>query len=227
MCFINFLNTKDDLPTANSFRVFIKSANRYMSINHMAATAQVRFKHNDISKQNQWVDLTGIFGDLLQLGGCIQEKYNSDHEKYHYDQLEIMELIGCANDETAQKYGFGTAAETGFNWEDWYQDIDGVNIAIKLENTPIHKAFQDYYSLGGVNQRYNSFFTNMGLAAYAFNGEIKYDTIYRKAYSYTSGTETLTAPFEMVFGDCNNKLWGEVLAKAFAAVLGGKLMDDK
>ena len=225
--FIKFLNTKDDVPAVDSFRVFIKSANSYMPIAHMAATAQIRFKHNDITVQNQWVDLTGIFGDLMQLGGKIQEKYDSNPEKYHYDQFAIMELIGCPNNETAQKYGFSNSIVTGFNWEDWYQDIDGVNIALKLENTPIHEAFENYYTLGGVNKRYSSFFTNIGLAAYAFAGEIKYDTIYRKAYSYTSGTETLTAPFEMFFGNFNNKLWGDVLAKAFASVLSGDLMNEE
>lgn len=225
--FIKFLNTKDDVPAVDSFRVFIKSANSYMPIAHMAATAQIRFKHNDITVQNQWVDLTGIFGDLMQLGGKIQEKYDSNPEKYHYDQFAIMELIGCPNNETAQKYGFSNSIVTGFNWEDWYQDIDGVNIALKLENTPIHEAFENYYTLGGVNKRYSSFFTNIGLVAYAFAGEIKYDTIYRKAYSYTSGTETLTAPFEMFFGNFNNKLWGDVLAKAFASVLSGDLMNEE
>ena len=225
--FIKFLNTKDDVPAVDSFRVFIKSANSYMPIAHMAATAQIRFKHNDITVQNQWVDLTGIFGDLMQLGGKIQEKYDSNPEKYHYDQFAIMELIGYPNNETAQKYGFSNSIVTGFNWEDWYQDIDGVNIALKLENTPIHEAFENYYTLGGVNKRYSSFFTNIGLVAYAFAGEIKYDTIYRKAYSYTSGTETLTAPFEMFFGNFNNKLWGDVLAKAFASVLSGDLMNEE
>lgn len=225
--FIDFLHTKDDLPAVDSFRIFIKSVKKYMTISHMAATAQVRFKHNDISDQNQWVDLTGIFGDLLQLGGCIQKKYDSNPEKYHYDEFEIMELIGCLNDEIAQKYGFETAKKTGFNWEDWYQDIDGVNIAVKLENTPIHKAFQDYYSLGGVNQRYNSFFTNIGLAAYAFVGEMKFDTIYRKAYSYTSATDPYVTPFEMLFGIFNSTLWGEVLAKAFASVLNSGLINEE
>lgn len=224
--FITFLNTKEDLPTISSFRLFVKPKRKYMNLPHLAATAQVRFKYNDVTSQNQLVDLTGIFGDLMQLGGAIQGKYDSNPEKYNYDELDIIELIGCPDNSTAQKHGFSTVNETGFEWKDWYQDIDGVNIAVELNNTPIHTAFQDYYSLGGVNNRFNSFYTNIGLASYGINGETKYDTIYRKAYSYTSGSESFTAAFEMKFGDFNNTLWGEKLAKAFSSILASELANE-
>lgn len=100
-----------------------------MSVEHLAAI---------ISGMAHWIifneevdALCSWAGDLIQFGAKVQKQSDNN---YTFTNDDIYELIGCNNDRFAQDKGFPNANETGFDWEDLEQDIDGINIALKLKN---------------------------------------------------------------------------------------------
>ena len=90
----------------------------------------------------------GAFGDLLQMGARIQQNYN-EIDNYNLLPTDIMLLIGCDSDTIPLNYGFTSANDTCFDADDFYGDIDGVNIAklmIDNANLKIYDAFRNYYT---------------------------------------------------------------------------------
>lgn len=138
--YIKFMdnNVTDDFKREN-IRVPSKTHGT-ISIEHIAAI---------ISAMSHWIifdeevdALSSWAGDLIQLGTKI-EKRSSNHT---FTNEDVYKLIGCDDDSFAKSLGFPSANETGFDWEDLEQDIDGINLSLKLQNnTEAYIAIELYY----------------------------------------------------------------------------------
>lgn len=126
-----------------------------MPIPHLAATLNTRINQFPILT-NEANDLSGWAGDLIQLGGVI-----ADNE---CTEQEIYDLIGCNDDELANRLLGVSAIGTGYGLEDWELDIDAVALTREVHNgVPIYLAFEDYYTTKQYKERIDTFASSLGL----------------------------------------------------------------
>ena len=140
--------------SVSNIKVHIKSINKDVELDHFAVSALTAMNRTN----PYWIDLNSWAGDLIQLLGVCQKKYNAasdaDKSKFDFDYLQLKNLIGCTNDSYVQGLGMGkTVFDTGFAYDDLYQDIDAVVLADDLKSKPIYEVFDSYYNNGGDDNR--------------------------------------------------------------------------
>lgn len=177
-----------------------------MGIDHLAATASAQIFNSVLDVEVN--DLSGWAGDLLQLEGKVDAASTS--RIFVYD--DIYTLISCS-DKEAQSFGFTSAGDCGFGWDDLYQDIDGYNIGKLLDSTPIYEIFQDYYT-NGYKNRFESFYDN--IQSDYVTAAIGYTTLYDVAFRYTGGGTVGSTVFQLFGQDFDEKKWGDLFANAFS-----------
>lgn len=200
----------------NNFKVHIDSIDQDIGLDHWAVTALTIMNNTD----PYYKDLNGWAGDLIQLAGICQNKYNSNSNDYNYTERQLVNLIGCT-DSQAIALGFKNASVTGFSREDLYQDIDAVNLAEKLKSQPIYTVFNDYYVEKGDTTRVSQFVKNLinSSTKCSFLGSVTdADKLVKIASQYTNRElkdAYLLDIFCAVFGGFSTNLWGGKLAHAF------------
>lgn len=208
--------------TSRDIKLYIPDQGQYISIEHLAITAETILVRNNISDSTNrdLVHLSGALGDLLQIGGRIQEVYNSNHREFSVE--EITKLIACEDDSFANSLGFGNAAKTKFPLEDYIQDLDAVNIGKRALTEELPNILRDYYTYEGCRTRETQYYNNSGynLSSMA----TIYDNLLDTAYKFTNGKVRLKGYFNVevipifkaVFGDYDANKWALPLAQAFA-----------
>lgn len=154
---------------------------------HWAVTTESNMaKYNNplygIEAQMSITDLAGWAGDLISFTAKIDDEYETTGVMK--DNNELENLIGGFNSYT-------------FDYEDFIQDIDAVNLYLKLNSKKISEALREYYDDGEYKHRYNLFLMNW-LAVYGIPDEVedtssKYEILYRMAYQYLEDN-TATTP---------------------------------
>ena len=145
--FINYVTNSinySSLWHPYNMHIYISQKDIFIEITHLAATieAHLNILNNLISTD---IDVAGWAGDLLQLEGIMQQKYNSNSQQYNYTYEQIMSLIGAETSEIIS-LGFTNANQTGFPLEDLLQDVDASNMASNMNTVPIFTVFQNYYT---------------------------------------------------------------------------------
>lgn len=213
---ISFAESKTGIKVGD-LKIYDTTMNDYILTQHLAVVAETTMIREFSTAESPYILLASAMGDLLQLGGTIQDVYNKNKVVFSVEQ--IKNLIRCMDDSYAQSLGFKNANSTGFSFMDWYQDIDGINIGIECKNKDLVNVIDDYYNLFGNLNRYQSFASNLGIKIPTNSTEM-----YNLAFSYTSGQVKLedffdldvTALFRAYFGSYNLLMWQELLATAFA-----------
>ena len=133
----------EDNVTADFKRENIKVPSKThgsMSVEHLAAIV-CAISHwfvfdNEIDALSSWA------GDLIQLGTELEKKKNS----HTFTNEDVYKLIGCDDLSFAQSLGFPNMNDTGFDWEDIEQDIDGINLGLLIQdNTEAYIGVELYY----------------------------------------------------------------------------------
>lgn len=235
--YLEYINELYNLDNLSDITVYIDEINKDISIRHLAVVAEAFLSNNNLDSplQNDLVNLTGSIGDLLQLGAGIQTVYGDEKKILSSD---IMFLIGCESDEIAQMYNFESSIKTGYGYDDFYSDIDGVNIAnlILKNDYKLNVAFKEYYT-SRTNKRFSSYVETLKMADTSkSSNEIK-ESIERHALNFTVThypineanivDPTLIALFKDTFGTYNVVTWGEELAKGYAIKLQGRVIKEK
>lgn len=200
--FVNYVKTNaSDLANPETITVPTPGY-RNISIPHLAATIN-GFTHSNIfdSEHNS---LGGWAGDLLQLGGQIEEK------NLTLNDFQINGLLASTDDGYAKECGFETSESAGFSYADWVHDIDAVNLYIEIINgVKIHLAFKDYYSGNAFNKKYETF-----LKRTIPGGATDRESVLEYVKKYTTPNSLATATiFGKHFG--YNGKNGDALAEAF------------
>ena len=205
-----------DLKVEN-IKVYINAINTQIGLDHFAITALTY-----MNRVNPYFrDLNGWAGDLIQLLGNCQEKYDKDHYEYTADQF--MKLIGCRYETDLENTGFNTIAETGFSYEDLYQDMDALILSEELRSKPIYEVFDEYYNKGGDDRRTSRFInklisdsSQMSFPAGSTN-EDKIEYIARQyvAKELPGANNLLLEFFKVGFGDWDSDKWGAKAALGF------------
>lgn len=199
----------------------IKECQRNMEIAHLAATTDAHV-YSDMNSKPPFgpgipiKNLAGWAGDLLQLAGNLQNKYNNGR---NYSVEEIIDLIGCDSDARAIELGFSSARNAGFDIVDLYQDIDAVNYAEELRYYPIYNVFIDYFAPNNYNKRATKFYQKL-----FGNDTNRYQNLYNLAYRYTNQEEPAGQPF---YADFNKDLWNSKLAQAFATKIVSMIENEE
>ena len=191
--------------------VYVKSISRPMDLQHFAIPALTLLNNPD----KYLKDFSGWAGDLSSLGGVLHEKYCADNS-YAPTAAEIMSLIGCSDDATAQSLGFESAEKTKFELIDLYQDIDAVNMANSLKETEIFHVIYNYYQKGGDNNRKEDFINNV-ISSHSYSGDDAFQNVV-KLYSMKHLDDidsTYFTFFSVPFKYFDEKVWGERLTNAF------------
>lgn len=201
----------------HNIHIYIKEKDIYIGMPHVAATisAELNFLNQLIRAD---IDVAGWAGDLLQLEGVMQEKYDSNPEKYDYTIEEIMKLIGADTSEVIN-LGFIDARETGFSLEDLYQDVDARNMSEYLRTNTIFQVFNNYYDTSYSGKRFNKFIeTLIGDFSNMSSEEAKY-YIYESAVNYCSKQAIVHTYLLIANGtikDFSVSQWAIKTASAFA-----------
>lgn len=218
---ISFAEAKTDIKVSD-LQIYEDILKKYIKVQHLAIVAETAMIRDFSSTELPYILLASAMGDLLQLGGTIQQVYNQN--KVVFTASQIRDLIGCDDDSYAQSLGFANASATGFDWTDWYQDIDGVNIGNLCKTNDFLSVIQDYY-IGLTNQsrlnRYGMYANNLNLSDPASTSTTS--DLYKLAYSYTSSNVKLedffnldvVTLFKAKFGTFVTAMWAQPLASAF------------
>lgn len=217
--FVKYVQNSSSYTTLlhpHNIHVYIKEKDIFIEITHYAATVEAELNLlNQLIRSD--IDVAGWAGDLLQLEGAMQTKYDSNPIIYNYTVEQIMKLIGADTPEVVS-LGFSSAAETGFSLEDLYQDVDGTNIVSYLKTMPIHQAFDKYYKEDS-NKRFTKFTEDrIGVLSKLTSIEIR-ELLYDLAYSYTSKQaiiHTYLLISNETIDDFSSIQWGIKTATAFA-----------
>lgn len=217
--FVKYVQNSSSYSTLlhpHNLHVYIKEKDIYIEITHYAATVEAELNLlNQLIRAD--IDVAGWAGDLLQLEGVMQTKYNSNPILYNYTVEQIMKLIGADISEVCS-LGFSSASETGFSLEDLYQDVDGTNIVSYLRTMPIHQAFNKYYKENS-HKRFTKFTEDrIGSLSNLTDIEIR-GLLYDLAYSYTS-KQAIIHTYLLISNETINNFsslqWGIKTATAFA-----------
>lgn len=207
---------KNDLKVSN-IQVHINALNTKIHLDHFAITALTY-----MNRVNPYYrDLNGWAGDLIQLLGQCQKKYNEGNYEYTADQF--MKLIGCRYDSDLDNTGFSSTSATGFDYEDLYQDMDALILSEELRTTPIYDVFDEYYNKGGDDRRTSRFINKLisDSSQMSFpSGATNEDKIEYIARQYVAkelpGVNNLLLEFFKVgFGDWDSDKWGAKASLGF------------
>lgn len=212
---------KSTYPDLNPHQISIIDpvTNKQMEITHYAATLGacmagtlglfIDFLEKDIDAFAGWA------GDMLQMGGILQNTLEFGH--YNYFASEDLQMIigapsgGLDNYHLYDKSGNEMGVkDAGFSQVDLLQDIDAYNIAriYNLGSTKIHAAFEDYYNVSKHYKKRYSIFKQHLLE------EFGTDSIYEAVLPFTSGDiKLLSWAFGFAFGNFSNE-YSEVVAHA-------------
>ena len=192
-----------------------------MEITHYAATLgacitatfglNINFFERDVDAFAGWA------GDLLQLGGVLQNTLNFG--EYNYFNIDdIIFMIGAPDGGLDHYHLYGSNGEemavknAGFGQIDLYQDVDAYNISriYNLSSMKIHNAFNDYYNVSQKYKRRFSIFKQELLK------EFDTESIYDVVLPFTQRDKNLlSVGFGYAFGEFE-KEYAEVLAQGFA-----------
>lgn len=204
----NYISYMESDSTIFTKRVDIRVPSKYgdMEIPHMAATLSAQLQWFFLNKEID--DLTGWAGDLLQLGGKIEEIKGN----HLCSENDVYKLIGGIDDEFAKSIGFDNITVAGFNWEDLESDIDAVVISKALKNgVRIDQAFSDYY----LGQQYK---TRIKTFIQEIEGEVEVseNKIKEVAKSYTDLNSLTSKMFADHFGNYDSEEFSDKLSGQFA-----------
>lgn len=217
------LSMIQDLSVSN-IKVHINSINKEVPLDHFAVSALTAMNRTN----PYFIDLNSWAGDLIQLLGKCQNLYDSasdsDKPNYDFNYLQLKNLIGCTDNDYVDGLGFGdNVNNTGFSYEDLYQDIDALVLADDLKSKPIYEVFDDYYNNGGDDNRIPRFIekiisTNSGKTFPA--GSTDGDKVEYLARQYVARelpglNNTLLEFFKFGFGDWDSNRWGAKAALGF------------
>lgn len=229
MAWIRYANGESGL-NSKDIKFYIPDKKIYISVEHLAITAETMLVRNNIadSTNRDLVHLSGALGDLIQFGGKIQEVYNSNHREFSLE--EIINLIGCEDDNYANNLGFKNAIGTRFPLEDYIQDLDGVNIGKRAISEELPNILRDYYTYEGCRSRESQYYTNSGYHMSSMS--TIYENLFDTAYKFTNGKVRLEGYFNVdviplfkaVFGNYDANKWALPLAQAFANKVAAKVL---
>lgn len=210
-------------PTLNPSETSIRDplTGKYMEITHYAATLgacitatfglNINFFERDVDAFAGWA------GDLLQLGGVLQNTLNFG--EYNYFNIDdIIFMIGAPDGGLDHYHLYGSNGEemavknAGFGQIDLYQDVDAYNISriYNLSSMKIHNAFNDYYNVSQKYKRRFSIFKQELLK------EFDTESIYDVVLPFTQRDKNLlSVGFGYAFGEFE-KEYAEVLDQGFA-----------
>lgn len=236
--FVNYVNSFGDSTLKPEKIIIPKKGYKNMSISHLATTLNARIfvfiidnasdikeipypsLYDDLDMISD--DLAGWAGDLLQMGsvycGAIKGKEVEEEDLYF--------IIGGDDDALANKYLSSdgkthSASEFGYDFEDWNQDIDAINIALLMgQGKTIYDAFYDYYTKF-YEIRYDNFINEI---IHYKNSNIREELLNQVKY-YTKLKSPIATyfvnHFEDKYGDYDASKIGDALAEQFV----NKLMD--
>lgn len=196
--------------------IYDNKFNTAITLAHLAVTAETniyQYNNNGNNKTSSAIrDLAGWAGDLIQF---VSELEN-DYSDRNYTEDELYDLIGSEN-------------VSGFDLEDYIQDIDAVNLFAELANKEIYKVFQEYYD-EGYKKRFTKFVQNRKesgiLPEDVDNNSSAYDIMYALAYKYLSkNAEWFLSQIFTVIVDrpFTADVWKEKASKAFAKKISDEI----
>ncbi len=208
--------------------IYIEEISNHINIAHLAIVAESFMKNKDfgtIELQKHLVNLSGAVGDLLQMGAKIQGVYDKT-SNYNLLSTDIMLLIGCDSDAIPLSYGFDSANATGFDADDFYGDIDGVNIAKLMINDSelkIYDAFRNYY-ISQASKRFSNYIRTLNITSSISSLSSIENSIKAYVFKYTEigheltylSDDVLVGVFQKRFGNYKTDLWANKLAEGFA-----------
>ena len=179
-----------------------------MKIPHLAATLNARLK-NIVVLNEEADDLAGWAGDLIQLGGVIGNNECTEQDVYN--------LIGCNDNELAQRLLNVSAEGTGFGLEDFELDIAAVDLTFLIyESFRIDIAFEAFYENDETfKNRFKTFIHWLDLDFSGKEDLIK--KLSKRAKKYTNIACATAVAFEEKFApNFNKEKYGDMLAEQFA-----------
>ena len=140
-----------------------------------------------------------------------------------------MLLIGCDSDAIPLNYGFDSANATGFDADDLYGDIDGVNIAKLMINDSelkVYDAFRNYYT-SQASKRFSNYIRTLNITNSINSLSSIENSIKAYVFKYTEigheltylSDDVLVGVFQKRFGNYKTDLWANKLAEGFAKKL--------
>ena len=128
---------------------------------------------------------------------------------------ELKSLIKCKDDSFAQEMGFENAESVKFACEDWYQDVDGINIGFLAKTEKITDIIKKYYiSNSEENNRKNRYKMLAKNLIVTENPDINSD-LYKLTYSFVHCDQKYTDIFQLFFGNFDEEKWAGPLSLAF------------
>lgn len=208
----------------DNIQVHINAINKKVKLDHFAISTLTAMNRTNPF----FIDLNSWAGDLIQLLGICQKKYDNasdeDKEKYDFNYLQLKNLIGCIDDDYVKSLGFDNGInDTGFAYDDLYQDIDAVILSDSLKNKPIYEVFDEYYNKGGDDNRIPRFIakiisSNNGktFPTGATDGDkIEYLARQYVARELPGVNNKLLEFFKIAFGDWDSNRWGAKASLGF------------
>jgi len=148
-----------------------------IKIAHLAASLNGYLHDNPVFDENneEAADHLGCWaGDLVQMGEVFEDRLIT------LSKEEASQIIATNNVAMLSKYGMTNVNQCGFAYEDWTHDIDVVCLKDRLNVSPIHQAFKDYYlSADGYGKRYATFIQKV-----IPNGSTNFNDIFNYVFSY-------------------------------------------
>lgn len=210
--------------SVSNIKVHVNAIDKKIGLDHFAISALTAMNRTN----PYWIDLNSWAGDLIQLLGKCQQKYNAtseeDKEKFDFNYLQLKNLIGCTDDSYVSELGMGdNVFDTGFAYDDLYQDIDALVLADDLKTKPIYQVFDDYYNNGGDDNRIPRFIakiisTNSGKtfpSGSSDGDKIEYLARQYVARELPGLNNVLLEFFKFGFGDWDSSRWGAKGALGF------------
>jgi len=162
------------------------------------------------------------------MGAKIQGVYDKT-SNYNLLPTDIMLLIGCDSDAIPLNYGFDSANATGFDADDLYGDIDGVNIAKLMINDSelkVYDAFRNYYT-SQASKRFSNYIRTLNITNSINSLSSIENSIKAYVFKYTEigheltylSDDVLVGVFQKRFGNYKTDLWANKLAEGFAKKL--------
>ena len=193
---------------------------RQLEITHYAATLgacivsttglKIDFLERDIDAFAGWS------GDLLQMGGVLQNTLNFGEYNY-FTPEDLQTIIGAPANGLQNYHLYGKDGKEmlikdgGFSQVDLLQDVDAYNISrlYNLADTKLYAAFEDYYNVSKHYKRRYHIFKQQLLK------EFDADSIYAVAFRFAKQEITMLSwLFGLAFGKFNEEFI-EIVAHAF------------
>lgn len=204
-------SVKENLPHITPKNMIVDCIDISFDMTHFAVVAE-SYIVNFVGMIEEVREYAGWAGDLCQLGAQMQKNY--DENKHLFTESEVMQLVGCNDDEFAKSLKFDNARGTGFDLEDLYNDMDGAVFGKRISDESLPNIFKDYYIDKNYFRRANLFY--VALNKKDISGSTPLQILTNLAKIYSNNPIGFSQIFGALFGTFDEKIWGEVLANGYA-----------